>query len=103
MSKIEEKSSPLTYDVAANAVKCLFPTQPWKDDTAPEVDEDDISEVTVEEVGEATEELATGKASGSDGVSSEMVWMLIKGRPKILQKLANDILRQRIFRTYGRK
>lgn len=81
----------------ANAVKSLFLTQLLRCDTAFEVDEGDISVVTLGEVAEAREKLAIGKAPEPDNVPPEVVKMLIEEWPMIFQKLANDTLQRGRF------
>ncbi|XP_022672423.1 uncharacterized protein LOC111255063, partial [Varroa destructor] len=68
-----------------------------RDEATIEINERDVSEVTLEEITEAGNKIAAGKAPESDGVPPEVVKMLIKRWPRILQKLANDILRRGKF------
>lgn len=97
MDKIKKRSPPIPPDIVMKAVRNLFPMQPRRDETTIEVDKRDIPEVTLEEITEAGNKIAAGKAPESDGVPPEVVKMLIKRWPRILQKLANDILRRGKF------
>ena len=73
-----------------------FPAQPRRENEELSVTPEDIPEVTLEEVEQARNRLAT-KAPGLDGIPPEVARLLVKRWPKVFQDLANKLLREGRF------
>ena len=65
----------------------------------PEIEDDDGEEVLISEIEKAIKDLKSGKASGSDMITSEMIKALDETGVKIIHKLVNDIYKTGVIPT----
>ena len=65
----------------------------------PEIEDDDGEEVLISEIEKAIKDLKSGKASGSDMITSEMIKALDEAGVKIIHKLVNDIYKTGVIPT----
>ena len=65
----------------------------------PEIEDDDGEEVLISEIEKAIKDLKSGKASGSDMLTSEMIKALDETGVKIIHKLVNDIYKTGVIPT----
>lgn len=108
MGKLRKRTPPLSEEKILESVKELFPQgeprEPWWGLKKRTEDEEEIPEVTAEEVSAASRRLATGKAPGPDGVPAEAIRRMAKrGREKVLATMLNHLLQEGDFPTLWKK
>lgn len=95
--KLRKRAPRLPAEQIREAVDHLFPSQPPRVETPIVVNQEDIPEITTEEIEQARERLAAGKAPGPDGLPPEAIKLLIKRWPDLFRSLANRLLREGRF------
>lgn len=97
MNKIRTRAPQLPPDILEITVNTLFPSQPKRPVESFLVAENELPEVTLDEIERARERLAPGKAPGPDGIPPEVVRILVKYKPHVFKNLANKLFSEGRF------
>lgn len=99
MNKIKRRPPTLPPDIITDIVNALFPQQIVTTREHTNNTEIQPPDVTLDEIEQARDRLAPGKAPGPDGIPSEVLRTLIKHHPEVFKDLANTLFKQGRFPT----